>query len=120
MRMKIICNMKEKYQAIETLGSGLVCDSETCEYSYDVKIDIKDLHNYVDAPCPKCGENLLTEEDYVHHKYLHKMIRLVNILFWPYMFLRGGKKEDEISYMRYHHHDGNTTLERKEAGDEGL
>ena len=119
MRMKIIYNMREKFQAIAMTDSGLVCDNVECSYEYPVAIEIGDLHHFIDAECPKCKENLLTEEDYIHHRSLKKIIKFINILLWPYMFLRGGRKPEEESLLRYHHHAGKTTIE--EGGqDEGL
>lgn len=120
MRTKTIYNMKEKFQAIAFQGSGLVCDNSECDYEYDVQIDVKDLHNFIDAECPKCKENLLTQEDHNHHVLLHKFLRLINIIFWPYMFLKGGRtKEDDESVLKYHYHDGKTTIE-KGAEDERI
>lgn len=48
-------------KAIEVGIKGLQCDA--CEYE-DMDIDVKDYKKYIDAPCPECGESLLTEADY--------------------------------------------------------
>jgi hypothetical protein len=40
---------------------GLVCDNPKCNY-IDEDIEFKDY--VVGQGCPKCGDNLLTQEDY--------------------------------------------------------
>lgn len=42
---------------------GLVCDNTECDWE-DMTIKLEDYGQYVNMPCPKCGENVLTEEDY--------------------------------------------------------
>lgn len=40
----------------------VVCDNPTCDHTEGdgMTLDIKDLEPYLNKPCPKCGENLLT------------------------------------------------------------
>jgi hypothetical protein len=44
----------------------IVCDNPNCDHK--IKHETGDYHvetkNYINAPCPKCGENLLTQQDY--------------------------------------------------------
>ena len=42
---------------------GLKCDNPNCDYN-DMTIPVQEYSAWVNKPCPKCGENLLTEEDY--------------------------------------------------------
>ncbi len=42
---------------------GLKCDSLTCDWQ-DLDIKIDNYAQWLNAPCPKCGQNLLTTEDY--------------------------------------------------------
>lgn len=44
--------------------SGLKCDNPSCDYKDDA-IDSEDYAKWIGCPCPKCGENLLTVEDYL-------------------------------------------------------
>ena len=45
-------------------NTGFKCDAEGCDYRSD-PVDINsDLSGWVGKPCPKCGENLCTEEDF--------------------------------------------------------
>lgn len=48
---------------IITTISGLKCDNVNCSY-VDVSIKVEDYHKYINAPCPNCGSNLLTQADY--------------------------------------------------------
>lgn len=58
---------------VEFERGGLVCDSPTCDWE-DKSISMDDYPKYLNAACPKCGENILTEEDYIN------VLRLVDIV----------------------------------------
>lgn len=70
---------QKNYNHIEYKSGGLQCDNESCDY---VNMDIKteDYPNWVNEPCPKCGENLLTEDDYMRSVALEETIKLMNSL----------------------------------------
>jgi hypothetical protein len=40
---------------------GIKCDN--CDYA-DMEVPFSDYTNWINKPCPKCGENLLTQQDY--------------------------------------------------------
>lgn len=42
---------------------GLKCDNQLCNYN-DESIKLEDYPMYIDCPCPKCGESLLTQADF--------------------------------------------------------
>ena len=42
---------------------GLKCDNPNCDY-VDKSIRSAEYENYIGYPCPKCGQPLLTQEDY--------------------------------------------------------
>ena len=42
---------------------GIKCDNPTCDYN-DMSVKLEEYPEWVNKPCPKCGENLLKEEDY--------------------------------------------------------
>ena len=44
-------------------GSGLKCDNPNCDY-VDPNIPFEEYGNYVNYPCPKCGQPLLTPQAY--------------------------------------------------------
>lgn len=50
-------------QAIEYSINGLKCDAAGCDYEDD-DAKFEDYERYLNAPCPKCGANLLTEADH--------------------------------------------------------
>ena len=43
--------------------SGIKCDNADCDY-IDPSVALDDYPQWVNKPCPECGENLLTEGDY--------------------------------------------------------
>lgn len=55
--------------------TGLKCDY--CDYKDD-SIKREDYESCIDKPCPKCGENLLTLEDYNNVLILEQAIKLTN------------------------------------------
>lgn len=48
---------------VQVCGGGLKCDNPKCDY-VDIGISMEDYKNWVNKPCPKCGEVLLTKQDY--------------------------------------------------------
>lgn len=50
-----------KYGELKT--SGIKCDNQTCDYK-DETVGFDEMCEWIDRSCPKCGENLLTKEDY--------------------------------------------------------
>lgn len=59
---------------------GLKCDNTECDYR-DEEIDSVDYHKHIDAPCPKCGDNLLTQADYDKVQELQKSLSDLNNIF---------------------------------------
>lgn len=56
---------------------GIKCDNPSCDYK-DPSVSFEDLEGYLGKPCPKCGENLLTEKDLQNAKDLMNAVNLVN------------------------------------------
>lgn len=70
----------ENYNHLAVLKSGgLKCDNPSCDF-VDESIKREDYEQWVNAPCPKCGENLLTEEDYNNVLALQYTIEFLNTL----------------------------------------
>jgi len=68
----------------------VVCDNKNCDYK--VENPTKDpryrIDDFLNTPCPKCGENLLTEEDLITYKKFLKLIDFVNKwLGWIAIFI---------------------------------
>ncbi len=64
---------------IEYTSTGLQCDNPECDW-VDATIDDDMLEIHIDTMCPKCGQNLLTMEDYNNTIALRNTIELVNKL----------------------------------------
>lgn len=64
---------------IELIESGLVCDNKLCDYK-DTSISVENYKDWINKPCPKCGENLLTEEDYINSQKVILAVDLINSL----------------------------------------
>ncbi|MFE8701181.1 hypothetical protein ACFYKX_11300 [Cytobacillus sp. FJAT-54145] len=68
--------------AIEVNVGGLKCDAPGCDF-IDMSIKVEDYEQWVNAPCPKCGGNLLTEADFRNVKFLLKMAEMANKILPP-------------------------------------
>lgn len=55
------------------------CDNPNCDYSTN-EVDNSKLEEWIGRPCPKCGENLLTQEDYENAKHVLDGLDFVNSL----------------------------------------
>lgn len=75
---------------MEIKSQKIICDNPLCNYW--VKLEAKDILKYVNTPCPRCGENLLTEADLDHHLKL-----LAAIQNTPNIAEEGDKTEYSIS-----------------------
>ncbi len=64
---------------IEIEETGLQCDNTKCDW-VDTTIKFEDYKQYINACCPKCGENILTELDYGNAVHLHASINYINSL----------------------------------------
>lgn len=62
---------------IEITKSGIQCDNPSCDYN---DADIEVTKDIIDTPCPKCGENLLTEEDYYIYEHFLLNVDFINSL----------------------------------------
>jgi uncharacterized C2H2 Zn-finger protein len=99
--------MKNKMKIIETYQEDLiVCDNQHCDFKIinetgDINTETK---QYINIPCPKCGENLLTQKDYDDFEKLRKTINWVNKWFgWLSVF--GGTKKIPKK-ATFHVHEG--------------
>ena len=71
--------MAEEQKNIEFIGGGIVCDNPACDYE-DNTVLVEDYKNWINKPCPKCGENLLTEQDLIDHNFFIQVNNLLNEL----------------------------------------
>lgn len=66
---------------------GLKCDH--CTYK-DMTVESKDYKNNINKLCPKCGNSLLTQEDYDYFCKVEKWVNRLNMLRWlnPFHYWR--------------------------------
>lgn len=84
----------------------IVCDNKECDYKIEntTKDPYVDTISYINAPCPKCGENLLTVEDYLSVRKMTRIVNWVNKWFsWTTIFT---SKKSEIQEVTVHCHKG--------------
>lgn len=72
---------------IERTESGLKCDNPKCDWN-DMTITDEQMPDYINASCPKCGENILTQQDYSDYQ---KVLKVLEIF--------GGLSQDEIDNL---------------------
>ena len=76
----------------------IVCDNITCNFKVKNSLEeVTKLIDYLNKPCPLCGENLLTENDYGNHKKIIKIINFINKWFgWITYVLTTNKKPENL------------------------
>ena len=63
---------------IERTGNaGIKCDNIECGYT-DTESPDENLADWLNVPCPMCGENLLTQEDLDTSIRFDKMVDMIN------------------------------------------
>lgn len=71
----------------------LVCDNPDCDFRCE--IESSKYHEAINAKCPKCGENLLTLEDYNLYLKMIKTVNWVNKWFsWLTIFIKEPSKRE--------------------------
>lgn len=56
---------------------GLQCDNPNCDWS-DMSIPFSEYEGSIGKPCLKCGENLLTQEDYDSYVQMIDAVEIMN------------------------------------------
>lgn len=68
----------ENHSNIEvTQSGGLQCDNPNCDWS-DMTIPVSEYDKWVNKGCPKCGECVLTEDDFNKTNQLMSAINMIN------------------------------------------
>lgn len=86
------------------------CDNPSCDYKIvnESKDPYVDTSKYVNMPCPKCGENLLTEQDYKDYKVILDAVKLAIELS------KGVEvKQEDKKRLSFHAHDGVITIKEE-------
>lgn len=63
--------------ALELQVLGIKCDNKNCNYKNE-NVRYGEFDAWLNKPCPKCGQNLLTEADFKSMKYLIKITAFLN------------------------------------------
>lgn len=61
---------------IEMQIKGIKCDAQACDY-VDQDVTVEQYEQWLNKPCPQCGANLLTQEDF---DQVHLLISLTNMM----------------------------------------
>lgn len=64
-------------QNVEIKAGGLKCDNPKCDW-WDDTISTETYSQWINKPCPKCGDNLLTLEDFQRAEQLLAVAHLMN------------------------------------------
>lgn len=73
------------WRAISVYASGIKCDS--CPHSEPL-VKSSEYKNYLNRPCPICGENLLTKKDYDMVRITSALQNIFNVILAPMIFLK--------------------------------
>lgn len=102
---------------MELQETGLKCDNPTCDWK-DESITSDQMIAHINAECPKCGENILTEEDYNNYMTVINIIKSVEAMSDEEIeSLTGGIKDlnEDIYRMTIDTHKGiHLTVEKLE------
>lgn len=59
--------------------NGIKCDADGCDYNCD-DVKFEDYEQWLNKPCPKCGANLLTQEDLNTCRNLFAVAEIINAI----------------------------------------
>ena len=94
---------------------GIKCDTLGCGWN-DMSVSREDYPYWVEACCPNCGGNLLTEADYRTVQAMERSVNLVNFwLGWTTWFRKPGGVGRTPAYMKG---DGSIMLGEREPVDD--
>lgn len=83
-------------------GLFLKCDADGCDHQEQVEDMTEDL---IDKPCPKCGSNLLTREDFLQFVPIRAALAALDRMGFARMSGSAGVKQVSVN-----HHNGTTTI----------
>jgi len=86
---------------IEKGKDFIVCDNSSCDYRLKNEDTPESLISFINKPCPKCGENLLTEKDYEDYINFLKVTNWINKWFsWIMIFIP--RKKHKVYSLHVH------------------
>jgi len=84
------------------MSQEFLIECDHCDYAIPNKSKNpnESIEEYVNKPCPVCGHNLLTEEDYkLSEKYM-SVLNWINKYFSWLTFFSRGKKEKPSTFVK--------------------
>lgn len=66
-------------QKIEFVETGILCDNPNCDW-VDETVTHEQLKDWLNVPCPKCGENVLTQQDFDNANRFYFALQIANSL----------------------------------------
>lgn len=80
----------------------VVCDNPQCDFK--LSCETGEIIQFLNVSCPECGENLLTEKDYLDNLSVLKVINWLNRYFsWIMLFV---PKKAKMINTTVHVHKG--------------
>lgn len=82
----------------------IVCDNPDCDYviKNETGDPYIDAFEYIDRPCPKCGCNLLSAEDYLDYYHFLKLVKWINKWFGWMGYLSRSKRMKYKQTVKIH------------------
>lgn len=65
------------HNVVDLRTNGLICDNENCDWK-DTSITFEEFNNWVKAPCPKCGQEVLSVQDFKNTVIAHTVVHIFN------------------------------------------
>lgn len=79
MKRKLITKIEEHH--------AIVCDNPNCYFEIKYNQYGLKITDFINTSCPKCGENLLTQKDYLDYMKLMSFVDFINKWFsWITIF----------------------------------
>jgi len=63
--------------ALDLSIHGIKCDNIDCDF-VDMEVKVEDYDKWLNKPCPKCGTNLLTQEDFDNTQLIISLVNTMN------------------------------------------
>jgi hypothetical protein len=83
-------------QLIEILDNGgIVCDNPNCDFQ-DLSVTPENTHEWLNRPCPKCYENLLTQSDLDDFNRVMAAVTSINTLSVEELSLLSGVSVEDM------------------------
>jgi ssDNA-binding Zn-finger/Zn-ribbon topoisomerase 1 len=89
----------------------LKCDNPVCDFQREVSLE--DSAKWIGVPCPKCGQTLLTKEDFEKSEKFYKFIidsRLAGIERELKQLLEENMQEVAVTFTHQQEADGKYSL----------